>query len=503
MSVPTMLVASNKESVTVSSGPVPSVPVCVSSGVPSSVSVSMLSGLVPSVSLAVPSGLTPSVPAPLPPSPGILASMPPSPPQPTSLPVDSVANMMMPGTLLAQQLPPLNPFTGDEDSGSGEVIEEWLERFELVAAVGQWDQPAKLANLVTRLKGPAFAFFRSCSADKRSTYTTLVAELKKRFTPVHIGAVQTSLFHDHKQSDAESVDTYAQDLRRLFHKAYPCSQRGGQEAEQIAQTVLTSQFVAGLRTSIKAKLAGSEGSFDELLAKAHFEEAKSRELRATQLKQNNQSKPANTGQRPATHLPTTVRYTTHGQTTRREQQVRSDGARSNPRECFNCGSTAHLANQCPHRHQTGPPETPGQEQVPASGQRVAHITGNHNEVTRSDPPQESVAELREKLKQAEVRDTMDKACATLQHLEAGQIVSGVRLGPTLKTQVLLQGEETTALLDTGSPVTIVSLEHLLQIFARNREPGTTPEQWRRKVEERLQPTTLTLHNYGGDQLNIV
>ena len=114
-----------------------------------------------------------------------------------------------------------------------------------------------------------------------------------------------------------------------------------------------------------------------------------------------------------------------------------------------------------------------------------------------------MAELREKLKQTEVQDAMDKACATLHHLEAGQIVSGVRLGPTLKTQVLLEGEETTALLDTGSPVTIVSLEHLLQIFARNHEPGTTPEQWRRKVKERLQPTTLTLHNYGGDQLNIV
>ena len=357
--------------------------------------------------------------------------------------------------------------------------------------------------MVTRLNGPAFAFFHSCSADKCSTYTTLVAELKKRSTPVYIGALQTSLFHDRKQSDAESVDTYAQDLRRLFHKAYPCSQRGGQEAEQIAQTVLTSQFVAGLRTSIKAKLAGSEGSFDELLAKAHFEEAKSQELWVTHLKQNNQSKPANTGQRPATHLQTTVRYTTHGQTTRREQQVRSGGARSNPWKCFNCGSTAHLANQCPHRDKSGSVEAPGRERSQTRGSQVAHISGDRATITLVETPKETAAELRQKLKEAKVRETISDVCVTLHGLETGTNSEGVKLGPIPKAQIILEGEAMTALLDTGSPVTIVSLEHLLHILARTRPPGTTPEQWRAMVENRQKPTSLSLRNYGGDELNIV
>ena len=51
------------------------------------------------------------------------------------------------------------------------------------------------------------------------------AALVKRFTPVRIQAVQSSLFHERKQGE-ESVDSYAQALKVLFHKAYPNTQRG-------------------------------------------------------------------------------------------------------------------------------------------------------------------------------------------------------------------------------------------------------------------------------------
>lgn len=46
----------------------------------------------------------------------------------------------------------------------------------------------------------------------------------------------------------------------------------------MGQTVLSSQFVAGLRNEIKIKLAGMEGDMDQLLVCAHFEEAKQRDL---------------------------------------------------------------------------------------------------------------------------------------------------------------------------------------------------------------------------------
>ena len=98
---------------------------------------------------------------------------------------------------------------------AGELFVDWIEQFELVASVCHWDDRTKLVNLTTRLRGQAFAFYRSCSTQQQNNYTILVSKLKKRFTPIRLQAVQSSLFHDRKQKSNESVDAYAQELRTL------------------------------------------------------------------------------------------------------------------------------------------------------------------------------------------------------------------------------------------------------------------------------------------------
>ena len=75
-----------------------------------------------------------------------------------------------------------------------------------------------------------------------------------------------------RQGPTESVDDFAQDLHSLFYKAYPRAQQGTLEVVGMGQSVLANQFVSGLRADIKAKVAGSECGFDQLLAKARFEE---------------------------------------------------------------------------------------------------------------------------------------------------------------------------------------------------------------------------------------
>ena len=87
-------------------------------------------------------------------------------------------------TLTAQQLPPIPKYTGETTDVGGETIQDWLEQLDMVATVCHWDQPTKLVNLVTRLRGQAFAFYRTCTPDQRGSYEALKTELLKRFTPV-------------------------------------------------------------------------------------------------------------------------------------------------------------------------------------------------------------------------------------------------------------------------------------------------------------------------------
>ena len=61
----------------------------------------------------------------------------------------------------------------------------------------------------------------------------------------------------------------------------------------------------------------------------------------------------------------------------------------------------------------------------------------------------------------------------------------------------------SALVDTGSPVTIVSLECIVKTLAKKRQAEQSPTQWRSEIEERLEPPTLPLQSYGGSELNLV
>ena len=113
--------------------------------------------------------------------------------------------------LLAHQLPPLQKYSGELTASDGETFRDWKEQFELVASACKWDPQAKLVNLVTRLRGQAYAFYRSCTPLQRSSYDALMGQLSKWFTPVRIQAIESSLFHERKQKP-ETVDAYAQDL---------------------------------------------------------------------------------------------------------------------------------------------------------------------------------------------------------------------------------------------------------------------------------------------------
>ena len=82
--------------------------------------------------------------------------------------------------MLANQVPPLAAFSGEEKDGI--TFGDWHEQFELVAGLCGWSDHVKLVNVATRLKGVAYAFHRSCTATQRASYQQMVVMLTDRFT---------------------------------------------------------------------------------------------------------------------------------------------------------------------------------------------------------------------------------------------------------------------------------------------------------------------------------
>ena len=206
----------------------------------------------------------------------------------------------------------------------------------MVASISNCDERTKLVNL-TRLRGQAYTFYKSCFVQQRGNYATQVSGQAHQ---VRLKAVQSGLLHERKQKvPSESVDTYAKDLRRL---AYPQAQQGNKDAEDMGRPVLCCQFVTGLRQEIKLKLASIEGTFDQLLARARLEEAKLRDLADHMPK----AFPKN----PPFSLKGAGVERSH--TSNASEQPRKAGLR-----CFTCHGTGHFAMNCPSQGQVAPEES--------------------------------------------------------------------------------------------------------------------------------------------------
>ena len=164
------------------------------------------------------------------------------------------------------QVPPVPKYGGNSET---EPFEDWLKQFELVTSVCNWEGRVKLANLVTRLQGQAYSFYRTFPAYQRTSYEALTSALTE-IQASTFKSVLSGLFHERKQQPEESVENYAQDLNRLYLKAYPPAGRGSEDAEKMGQTVLIYQFVAGLKPELRLKVAGNDGTFEKLLMRARL-----------------------------------------------------------------------------------------------------------------------------------------------------------------------------------------------------------------------------------------
>ena len=110
-----------------------------------------------------------------------------------------------------------------------------------------------------------------------------------------------------------------------------------------------------------------------------------------------------------------------------------------------------------------PGEELGQSRGTGGGtsKNVAAIAG-----TKMKDCKEPVAELRRQLQKAELEKSLAEETASMHMLLTKGDNQDVRLGPTVSAAVLFEGTSVSALLDTGAPVSIISLGFLLEVLKK-------------------------------------
>ena len=103
----------------------------------------------------------------------------------------------------------------------------------------------------------------------------------------------------------------------------------------------------------------------------------------------------------------------------------------------------------------------------------------------------------------ELEGTLDRVVATMHGLSPTNKTQDSQLGPTLTAEVEVEGVSVQALLDTGSPATIISLDLILRVLAAKKPKEQTPEQWKNEMRQKLKASTVSLQNYGGGRLELI
>jgi len=70
-------------------------------------------------------------------------------------------------------------------------------------------------------------------------------------------------------------------------------------------------------------------------------------------------------------------------------------------------------------------------------------------------------------------------------------------------EVSVNGVKESACIDTGSPVTLLSLKQVVRILAEQNKDYEKQQDWKRTMLMLFQEPSVSLKSYSGDQLNII
>lgn len=234
-------------------------------------------------------------------------------------------------------------------SSSDVTFDEFIARFELVAAANSWNPNKKKAILPLYLTKNAYQAFQATNERDRQTYDSLKEALRRKLHLPETALLAAEKLSTRRQRVGERVDDYAYDIRRLANSAY--SHLG----EQALNYFKLQAFLRNLAPYLRMWIVSSEAAnFEEALQKARKLEAR---MGVTSVQTSSNVEPA---QAPtAVDLLNLSTHIANSVSKQVEEAVLSSRDRSPDRtefrdRCFCCSEYGHYAAQCPLRYEDPP-----------------------------------------------------------------------------------------------------------------------------------------------------
>ena len=199
----------------------------------------------------------------------------------------------------------------------------------------------------------------------------------------------------------------------------------------------------------RLKLAGLEATFEQLLAKARLEEAK---LRVFFEKMPGPLPPL----RKSTPM-----LVAHSKAGGDEGGDSNRERLSGGPKCYYCRGQEHITKNCPVKGRAVPVESLGWRGGNVGSPRTTTLKSL---VAGGDSMSSTwVEELRHTLCEAQLENKIATIYGVVPDRDERDVTI---LGPTPTVDITIEGVPVRAMIDTGSPITLVSLEFLLETLAK-------------------------------------
>ena len=372
--------------------------------------------------------------------------------------------------MAAQSVPPLRKFCGENINTDEGSIDRWLEQFAERARVAGWSEEQKLFQLKAHLEKTAEHTVRMLPEEEKSSCSSVVVALQKRFRSLDIEELRGLEFHQLMQ-EKQSVEALGMELQKLGCKAFPTSSM--KEFDRIVK----GRFYQALLPKWQRKLGAPKTTetFEELYARARMLERHDQQYGANR---GESKQPKHTSSRGGELQ---VSPDVQNEPSLKGQTVKASGGRSTGRHggrrgCFHCGELSHIQRNCPQLK----PEAVGRSgrvsnlSVRDTGGGVEEA-GNVPVSNVLEPTQSSDVEERslQQLEQWLATMRLNVEQSKLQKSKVGTVVADSvdAVGPVVLLDVQIEGYPVKAVVDTGAQSTIISRDLLQRIAKYMRDAG--------------------------------